>query len=134
MAKDRRELQRLIVVDGDVLVRHVLSDYLRTCGYTVIEAATTDEAMSVLSDATVGVRAMLCDADAPGQRTAFELRTWTRKERPEIEVVLAGNVSSAANKAAELCDEGPQLKRPYDPQSISDYIKRIMGSQDRKAG
>lgn len=134
MGKSRGELQRLIVVDGDVLVRHVLSDYLRTCGYIVIEAATTDEAVSVLSDATLDLHAMLCDADAPGERNAFELRAWSRNERPEIEVVLAGGVSSAANRAAELCDEGPQLKRPYDPQSVSDYIKRIMGSQDRKAG
>ena len=134
MGTDRGDLQRLIVVDGDVLVRHVLSDYLRTCGYTVIEAATTDEAASVLSDTTVDVQAMLCDADAPGQRNAFELRAWSRKERPEVEVILAGSVSGAATKAAELCDEGPQLKRPYDPQSVSDYIKRIMGSQDRKAG
>jgi CheY-like chemotaxis protein len=117
-----------------VLVRHVLSDYLRTCGYTVIEAATTDEAVSVLGDASLRVQAMLCDADAPGQRTAFELRAWSRKERPEVEVILAGSVSAAAIKAAELCDEGPQLKRPYDPQSVSDYIKRIMGSQERKAG
>ena len=134
MGTDRGDLQRLIVVDGDVLVRHVLSDYLRTCGYTVIEAATTDEAASVLSDTTVDVQAMLCDADAPGQRSAFELRAWSRKERPEVEVILAGSVSAAATKAAELCDEGPQLKRPYDPQSVADYIKRIAGSQDRKAG
>jgi DNA-binding NtrC family response regulator len=134
MGTDRGDLQRLIVVDGDVLVRHVLSDYLRTCGYTVIEAATTDEAVSVLGDASLRVQAMLCDADAPGQRTAFELRAWSRKERPEVEVILAGSVSAAAIKAAELCDEGPQLKRPYDPQSVSDYIKRIMGSQERKAG
>ena len=131
---DRGEHQRLIVVDGDVLVRHVLSDYLRTCGYMVIEAATTDEAACVLNDETVGVHAMLCDADAPGKQTAFELRSWCRHERPDIEVILAASVSRAASKAAELCDEGPQLKRPYDPQSVADYIKRLSGSQDRKAG
>ena len=134
MAQDRGELQRLIIVDGDVLVRHVLSDYLRTCGYTVIEAATTDEATAVLGDTALQIEAMLCDTDAPGARNAFELRAWSRAERPEVQVILAGSVSSAANKVAELCDEGPQLKRPYDPQSVSDYIKRIMGSQQRKAG
>ena len=134
MAQDRGELQRLIIVDGDVLVRHVLSDYLRTCGYTVIEAATTDEAAAVLSDTALPVHAILCDANAPGSRSSFELRAWTRQERPQVEVILAGSVSSAANKAAELCDDGPQLKRPYDPQSVSDYIKRLIGSQDRKVG
>ena len=49
MAQQPGESQRLIVVDGDVLVRHVISDYLRTCGYVVIEAASTDEAEVVLT-------------------------------------------------------------------------------------
>src|SRR5438128_2695090 len=105
MAEDRGKLHRLIVVDGDVLVRHVLSDYLRTCGYTVVEAATTDEAKAVLADGRLALHAMLCDAEAPGERSAFELREWTRRERPEVDVILAGSISSAANKAAELCDD-----------------------------
>ena len=59
------------MLDGDVLVRHVISDYLRTCGYIVIEAATTDEAVAVLSDGGVSVDAALCDVDAPGAKSAF---------------------------------------------------------------
>ena len=134
MVRESGELQSLIVVDGDVLVRHVLSDYLRTCGYKVIEAATTDEAAQVLGEAALPIRAMLCDVDAPGGKSAFELRGWARATRPEIEFLLAGSVTGAANRAAELCDEGPQLRRPYDPQSVADYIRRIMGTRDRKTG
>jgi len=128
MAQESGEPQRLIVIDGDVLVRHVISDYLRTCGYVVIEAATTDEATIVLDDLALGVDAALCDADAPGSQSAFQLRAWALQRRPEVQVILAGTTAAAANKAAELCEEGPQLRRPYDPQSVVEYIKRIIGS------
>jgi CheY-like chemotaxis protein len=129
MADQSGESQRLIVVDGDVLVRHVISDYLRTCGYVVVEASSTDEAAIVLGDASVAIDAVLCDAEAPGTRTAFVLRSWAREHRPEVQVILAGSIEATANKAAELCEEGPQLKRPYDPQSVAGYIRRIIGAR-----
>ena len=127
MASEPRESQRILVVDGDVLVRHVISDYLRTCGYVVIEAASTDEAAIVLDDTTVD--AALCDAQAPGGRSAFQFRAWALQRRPEVQVILAGTIESAASKAAELCEDGPQLRRPYDPQGVVEYIRRIIGSR-----
>ena len=127
MAHQPGESQRLIVVDGEVLVRHVISDYLRTCGYIVVEASSTDEAAIVLDDVTFAADAVLCDADAPGSRSAFQLRSWALQRRPEVQVILAGSIAAAANKAAELCEEGPQLRRPYDPQGVVDYIRRMLG-------
>lgn len=127
MAHQPGESQRLIVVDGEVLVRHVISDYLRTCGYIVVEASSTDEAAIVLDDVTFAVDAVLCDADTPGSRSAFQLRSWALQRRSEVQVILAGSIAAAANKAAELCEEGPQLRRPYDPQGVVDYIRRMLG-------
>lgn len=129
MAQQPGESQRLIVVDGEVLVRHVISDYLRTCGYIVIEASSTDEARIVLDDVSFGVDAVLCDADAPGSGSAFQLRAWALQRRPEVEIILAGSIESAANRAAELCEQGPQLQRPYDPQGVVRYVRRIIGSR-----
>jgi CheY-like chemotaxis protein len=128
MAEQAGQAQRVLVVDGDVLVRHVISDYLRTCGYVVVEAATTDEAVVVLDDPTVIIEAVLCDADAPGSRNGFELRAWAAERHAEVQIALAGSIVAEANKAAEMCDDGPQLQRPYDPQSVVDYIKRLIGT------
>lgn len=129
MAQQSGESQRLLVVDGDVLVRHVISDYLRTCGYTVVEAATTDEALIVLEDVTISIDVALCDAEAPGNQSSFHLRKWAAERQPQVDVILAGSVAAAANKAAQLCEEGPHLRRPYDPQSVLEYIRRIVGSR-----
>jgi CheY-like chemotaxis protein len=116
-------------VDGEVLVRHAISDYLRDCGYTVIEAANGDEAVTVLRKADLPVDAILCDVQIGGGFNGFELRQWVRQHRPELQVILSATIASAANAAAELCEQGPQLARPYEPQSVVDYIKRLLAKR-----
>lgn len=123
------EHDAILVVDGEVLVRHAISDYLRDCGYTVVEAANGDEAVTVLGEAGLQVDAILCDAQIEGSFNGFELRQWVRQHRPELQIILSGTVASAANAAAELCEQGPQLARPYEPQSVVDYIKRLLAKR-----
>lgn len=128
MANEAQQPDCILVVDGDVLVRHAIADYLRNCGYVVIEASSTDEAVMVLNERSLPVRAVLCQSDVPGSQNAFALRLWTAEHRTDVQFALAGSPDAAAGKAAELCDEGPQLSRPYDPQGLVDYIRRILGS------
>jgi len=128
MAEQATNPRCILVVDGDVLVRHAIADYLRTCGYVVVEASSTDEAVTVLSDESVNVNAVLCDADAPGSQNAFQFRAWAADHRKHVRLALAGNIKAAARKAAELCDDGPHLARPYDPQAVIEYIRRLLGS------
>lgn len=134
MAEQVQRSQCILIVDGDVLVRHALADYLRDCGYMVIEAATTDEALTVLGEQALSVDVVLSDARAPGTRNPFELRAWAAEHRPTVHVALAGSVEAAAQKAAQLCEDGPELRRPYDPQSIVDYIRRLIGGASLAAG
>ena len=128
MADKAQRSDCVLVIDRDVLVRHAIADYLRDCGYVVIEASSTNEAATVLDERTLSVDVVLCDAEAPGTQNGFELRAWARQHQPQVEFALVGNIEAAANKAAELCEEGPNLARPYDPQSVVEYIRRVLGS------
>lgn len=123
----------ILIVDGDVVSRHAIADYLRNCGYAVVEAATTDEALKALGEPSLGVDVILCDAGAGGSQSAFGLSTWVRSNRPELEVRLAGSLEGLADTAAELCESGPHLARPYEPQAIVDYIKQLRANRDRAA-
>jgi CheY-like chemotaxis protein len=127
MAEQPTTPQCILVIDGDVLVRHALADYLRNCGYVVVEASSTDEAITVLSDESIAIDAVLCDAEAPGSQNAFQLRAWAAEHRKHVRLALAGNIEAAAHKAAEFCDDGPHLARPYDPQAVVEYIRRLLG-------
>src|SRR5579883_1995142 len=118
---------RLLIVENDILIRHPLAEYLRECGYHVLEAADADEARLIV-EGEKDVEVVLADADAPDAR-GFVLATWLRREHPEIKVVLAGNVAVAAEKAGDLCEEGPNLSKPYDHQLVLNYVRRLLASR-----
>jgi len=123
--------QSVLIVDGDIISRHAIADYLRHCGYAVVEAANTDEAMTALAELSLGVDIILCDIAAIGARSGFELAQWVRDHRPGLEVRLAGSLDVAAKTAADLCETGPHLKRPYEPQAVVDYIKQLRAARAR---
>lgn len=119
----------VLIVDGDIVSRHVIADYLRHCGYAVVEAANTDEAFIALGEPTLSIDVIFCDVAALDARSAFELASWVEAHRPDLEVKLAGSMEMAAQTAAELCESGPHLKRPYEPEAVVDYIKRLRASR-----
>jgi DNA-binding NtrC family response regulator len=121
----------VLVADGEIITRHAIAGYLRDCGYRVIEAATTDEARTILEQPHLRVDAILCDAKIGGAMNGFEFRKWAGEHRPQCQIVLAGSAASATDAAADLCEDGPRLARPYDPQSVLDYIKRMLAGRDR---
>jgi CheY-like chemotaxis protein len=121
----------ILIVDGDIVSRHAIADYLRHCGYAVVEAANTDEALVALQEATLSIDVILCDVAAIGTESAFGLAAWVRKNRAELEVRIAGSVEGAVQTAAALCENGPHLSRPYDPGAVVDYIKRLRAARDR---
>ena len=121
----------VLIVDSDVISRHALADYLRHCGYAVVEAATTDEAMVALREEALSIDVIFCSVDAAGTEPASQLAHWVREHRPELEVRWASNMEGAAQTAAELCESGPHLSRPYEPEAVVDYIKRLRDSRRR---
>jgi CheY-like chemotaxis protein len=121
----------ILVVDGDVVSRHAIADYLRHCGYAVIEASNTDEALVALGSSSLSIDVILCDIAAIGTRSGFELATWVRQNRPALEVRMAGSLGKVADQAADLCEAGPHLARPYEPQAVVNYIKRLRATRER---
>jgi CheY-like chemotaxis protein len=118
-------VQTILVVEDELFVRLVISEYLRSCGYKVIEAANADEALIVLGHLEITVDVVFSDIEMPGSIGGFELATWLRTHRPEVDVILTGNVPRAAEAASELCDSGP-LTKPYEPQIAENRIRQLM--------
>ena len=120
--------ETILVVEGEVFVRMVISDYLRGCGYKVIEAANSDEALVVLQNPEIAIDVVFSSIEAPGSMDGFELSRWIRANRPGLDVLLAGSVPRAVSVATELCDEGP-LPKPYEPQVVVDRIRRLIAAR-----
>jgi DNA-binding NtrC family response regulator len=121
----------VLIVDGDILSRHAIADYLRHCGYVVVEAVSTDEAMTALGDPTLSIDVILCEIEAIGTQSGFQLVSWVRHHHPDLEVRITGTIAGAADAAADLCESGPHLARPYEPQAVVDYIKQLRAARAR---
>jgi DNA-binding NtrC family response regulator len=105
-----------------------IAQYLRDCGYKVIEAASADEAMAVLQDAEIAVDIVFSDIEMPGSVDGFGLSKWIRAHRPGLDVILAGTVPRAVNAASELCEQGP-VPKPYEAQAVHDHIRRLLATR-----
>ncbi len=121
----------VLFLEPDIIVRSEIGDFLRDCGFMVIEAAECDEAMQILSAADTTIDILLADATAPGTMDGFGLARWIRANKPDIAVILTGTPAQAAKEAGELCDDGPLLAKPYEPQLLLDRINRHMAARDR---
>lgn len=126
------KLPALLIVDGDVLVRHHLAEYLRDCGFHVVEASTSKEALTFLGEEKILIDAVLTDVNIAGDMSGFELAQWVRENCENTDVVLVGTLESAVEKAAGLCEESDNLRKPYDPQLVLERIKRLRAERDRK--
>jgi CheY-like chemotaxis protein len=68
----------VLVGEGDVLVRLALAQYLRECGYKVLKANTTDEALTIMKSPDVDVDVLVCAVDLGGTIDGFSLSQWVR--------------------------------------------------------
>ena len=122
-------IKTVLILDGDVLVRMPVVEYLRECGCRVIEAATTDEAIAILQKTNIPVDVVLSEIDIPGSMNGFGFAQWARSVRPEMKILLAGTPERTVRNAAELCEVGPTLKRPYNHKLVLDRIKRLLAAR-----
>ena len=125
-------LETVLVVEDEVLIRMPISQYLRDCGYRVLEASNADEAVIIMQKPDIQIDVVLCDIEMPGAMNGFGFAKWARIQRPGLAVILAGTAERAANAAAELCEDGPMFTKPYEPQIVLDHIKRVLAARGRQ--
>ena len=119
----------ILIVDSDVLVRMPLAEYLRECGYRVLESANSDEAIDVLKRNDPKVDVVIADPrNASSGTTGFDIAKWIHENRPGVEVMFSGTPQRAAAVAGDLSAEGPD-PAPSHPQLLEQRIRELRASR-----
>ncbi len=121
----------VLVVEDEVLVRMVIAEYLRDCDYVVIEAGSAQEAIALFK-ADIEVDIVFSDVQMPGSMDGFALAQWVRQNRPGVDVILTSGAANAADRAGDLCEEGPLMQKPYESDEVHNRIKQLLAARDRK--
>ena len=119
--KNSQELKVVMIIEPEVLVRMVVAEYLRDCGYTVIEGMAAKDLWTVLDS---GHRLDVVVAEM-GAVDGFSFAKRVRQTHPDIDVILTSGITGAAHESHELCKEGP-IKQPYHPRDVEARIRVLL--------
>lgn len=114
----------VVVLEPDAIVRTEICEYLRECGYRVIEGVAAEDAHTVLQTDT-RVDVLLTEVNLRGEVGGFDLAQQIRQTRPQIAVILVSGISNLVHKAHDLCGQSP-VKKPYRPEDIERRIRALL--------
>ena len=115
----------ILVVEDEVLIRTLVAEYLRECGYQVFEAVGVTEAKAVL-DADTPVDLVFTDVNLASEENGFMLASWVRQHHSGTQVLLISGIANATEKAGDLCESGPLLAKPYTPDVVLQRIQILL--------
>lgn len=115
----------ILVVEDEILVRMPVADYLRDCGYRVLEASTAAEAQAVFNTKEP-IEIVISDVNMPGDMNGFALAKWIRQEHPGVRVILTSGINNMAKNAEDVCGDSPFLEKPYSYENLATHIRRLL--------
>jgi CheY-like chemotaxis protein len=117
------ERPRILIVEDEFLIRFHIGEELRAAGFTVVEAMSAEEAMSLLS-ADPNFHAVVTDIRMGGKTDGLALANWIRGNVPGIKVAIAsGNL--------ELVDQeyDAVFSKPHDIPLIVSTLRQLLASE-----
>lgn len=116
----------VLVVEDEALVRMHGADIFEEAGYSVIEAASADEAVAILEQAPE-VRLLFSDVDMPGSMDGLALAELVHARWPDIRLVITSGHRKLAD--ADLPDDGRFVPKPYTSDSVLEEVDDLFGPQ-----
>ena len=116
------QVPSVLVVEDEALVRLCIVDYLESCGFDVLQAGNANEAMEQLQDHS-SIVVMFSDIQMAGSMDGAALAQWSRRERPDVKVLLTSGLG-----LPPTVRELPLLAKPYRPSDVERELRRLIAS------
>ena len=112
--------ERILVVEGDVLIRLAISNHLRKTGFVVIEAASADDAWAFMSVEGV-VDLVFAEIATPGALDGPALARAVAARFIALPVLLTGDAARGPP------DPWTFIAKPYDFERVATAISEALG-------
>jgi PAS domain S-box-containing protein len=120
--------ETVLIVDDEEAVRGLARDALQAAGYTALEAATVEEALSINDRHEGPIHALLADVIMP-QMSGRELMRMLRRVRPEMTVVFMSGYSEASMIRADVAYNNTAfLAKPFAPIELIMKLREALDS------
>jgi CheY-like chemotaxis protein len=120
--------ETILVVEDEDAVRTFTARVLRQYGYTVFEAATGEEALTLAGRRNGSIDLLICDVIMPGAggvQTAERLTALC----PELRVLfMSGYTRSAMDQLGWLKEGVVLLPKPFTPSELISHVREAMST------
>jgi len=122
--------ETILLVEDDASLRAVTRALLEKNGYSVVEASSGAEAVSLWPECRHQVTLVLTDLVMPGGVDGHELMRKLRKERPDLKIIFVSGYSAEfAGLALEMREGENFVQKPYSPDRLLKAIRKCLDSQ-----
>jgi len=110
-----------------MMVRMPIAEYLRDCGYTVLEAGDAAEAIEAVH-ASGPVSVVFSDVRMPGSMDGFGLARWLRAHYPDIPILLTSGYNSSRSLSIDVAQGVKLIEKPYSQAHVARRIQDLLES------
>ena len=115
------EIQAVLIVEDEPLVRMGAVNIIEDAGFEVIEAASADEAMRIL-ECRSDIRVVFTDIHMPGSMDGLKLAHAVRNRWPPIKIIVTSGRDLITKQ--DLPEGGRFFAKPYDPIEITGVLRK----------
>lgn len=124
------QLQRILVVEDDTLVRELVIEMLESFGYATVAVDGGLSALHLLeSDSAFDV--MLSDVTMPHGVSGFQLAREIRHRLPNLAIVLSSGLSGLSGDGEAAALHLSILRKPYRAGDLSRAIEAAVEAKGR---
>jgi CheY-like chemotaxis protein len=124
---EQGSMHTVLVVEDELMVRMPIVEYLRDCGYHVVEAGDASEAIAA-TDAEATVNLVFSDVRMPGKMDGLGLAEWFRSHHPEVPVLLTSGYSGGRGRIPASTIADSFIEKPYSQKQVERRIAALLDS------
>jgi len=120
----------ILLVDDEVSVRASVQAALQVCGYTVLDAASYDDALSIYQRHRGSIVLLITDIALPGNN-GYELAAQISAVQPNIKVIFtSGQAGRELCKFYYMPETDPRLlKKPFKIDELLVRVRSALGAE-----
>jgi len=117
--------ETVLLVEDDESVRTMVCRVLEQQGYSVLEAATGEEALEIAVERGDEIDLVFTDVVMPGMG-GVELVEHVRAMRPELDVIFMSGYAEGISRRGTLDPTAPFLQKPFTPSTLAQVVRRTL--------
>ena len=126
-------MARILLVDDEEELSNTATEYLQQCGYTVLKARASDEAMQIARNFDDKISLLVTDIVMPGG-SGRGLVEHMQEERPETGILVISGYADDAVRQHGFKEPTAFLQKPFTLQSLGIKIRTLLDETKSRVG